>query len=108
MGRTAVWVPGLWWLEVANALQMSVRRKRITPAVRTEYLNELRELPIRTDSETSTQAWGHTLALSDQHRLTVDDAAYLELALRRTLPLATLDRELRAAAVAEDIPLLGQ
>ena len=52
-------------------------------------------------------AWGATANLATRHRLTLYDAAYLELARRRCLPLATLDHELRAAATAEDVALLG-
>ena len=58
--------------------------------------------------ETDRQAWGTTLRLTERHRLTLYDAAYLELAMRRGLPLATLDDELRAAANAEAIALLGK
>jgi predicted nucleic acid-binding protein len=52
-------------------------------------------------------AWGATLHLAVRHRLTTYDAAYLELAQRRGLPLATLDSELRTAAATEKVPLLG-
>jgi predicted nucleic acid-binding protein len=65
-------------------------------------------LPITVDVETDRQAWGPTLELSVRHRLTLYDAAYLELALRRKLPIATLDAELRAAAEAEGIVVLGE
>ena len=104
---TTAWVPVLWWLEVANALQASLRRKRLPLHERDEHFDDLRRYPLRTDAETHVQAWAATLALSDRHSLTVYDAAYLELALRRKLPLATLDRELRHAASAEGVALLG-
>lgn len=100
-------VPGLWWVEVANALQAGLRRKRISAAQRSAYLASLRDLPIRTDENTAAYAWGRTLSLSDVHGLTVYDAAYLELAIRLRLPLATLDHELRVAAAAENVVLLG-
>jgi predicted nucleic acid-binding protein len=64
-------------------------------------------LPISTDPETGKQAWNATLQLAHRHRLTLYDAAYLELAQRRRLPLATLDSDLRAAAMVECVPLLG-
>lgn len=91
-------VPLLWRLEVANGLQISLRRNRIDAAFRDASLADLALLPITVDPELNTYAWSTTLRLADQYRLTMYDAAYLELAQRRELPLATLDRELRAAA----------
>lgn len=101
------WVPGLWRLEVANILEMGVRRRRNDAAFRDATLADLDLLPIRVDPDTDRQAWGATLRLASRHRLTVYDAAYLELALRRGLPLATLDTDLRAAAASENIILIG-
>jgi predicted nucleic acid-binding protein len=101
------WVPALWRLEVANILEMGVRRGRNDAAFRNATLADLALLPISLDPETHQQAWGATAMLGARHQLTLYDAAYLELAQRRGLPLATLDRELRAAAGVEGIPLLG-
>jgi predicted nucleic acid-binding protein len=101
------WVPSLWRLEVANVLQMGVRRGRHDGAFRDATVADLGLLPVQVDSETERQAWGATLRLAERHTLTVYDAAYLELALRRGLPLATLDQELRAAAVVERVAVLG-
>jgi predicted nucleic acid-binding protein len=100
-------VPSLWRLEVANVLESGVRRGRRDAAFRDDTLADLALLPITVDPETDRQAWGATLQLAVRHRLTLYDAAYLELAQRRRLPLATLDRELRQAAKAEMVPLLG-
>ena len=97
----------MWKLEVANILEMGVRRGRHDPAFRNSTLADLALLPIRIDAETDTHAWGATLRLSERHRRTLYDACYLELALRRGLPLASLDTELRAAAQAEDVVVLG-
>jgi predicted nucleic acid-binding protein len=105
--RGGAWVPAIWRLEVANALEMGVRRGRISSAFRDASLHDLASMWIRTDSETDTQAWGATLRLADKHRLTLYDASYLELTLRRNLPLAGLDNELRSAALSEKIELLG-
>jgi predicted nucleic acid-binding protein len=102
------WVPALWRLEVANVLQMNVRRGRHDAAFRDAALTDLAMLPISIDPETDQQAWGATVRLAARHRLTVYDAAYLELAQRRGLPLATLDKELRDAAIAEGVILLGK
>jgi predicted nucleic acid-binding protein len=101
------WVPALWRLEVANILEMGVRRGLGDAAFRDATLADLSLLPITPDAETDRQAWGATLRLAERHRLTLYNAAYLELALRRTMPLATLDHELRAAASAEGVKLLA-
>ena len=99
--------PSLWRLEVANALQMAVRRKRIDAAFRDASLADLRALVVAIDPETDHQAWATTLHLAERYRLTLYDAAYLELAQRRGLPLATLDLELRAAGRALGVTLPG-
>jgi predicted nucleic acid-binding protein len=101
------WVTGLWHLEVANIFQMKVRRKAYGLSERDKYLAFFRTLPIFTDPETASHAWTDTLILSQKHDLTIYDASYLELALRRGLPLATLDIQLRAAATHEGVSLLG-
>jgi predicted nucleic acid-binding protein len=100
-------VPGLWRLEVANAFQTAIRRQRIDAVYRDASLAELGLMPITVDADTSTYAWSATLRLSERFSLTLYDAAYLELAQRRSLPLATLDRDLRTAAPALNIELLG-
>lgn len=102
------WVPSLWRLEIANVLEMGVRRGRMDAAFRDATLADLELLPIMTDPDTGKHAWRATLRLAELHRLTLYDAAYLELAKRRGLPLASLDRELRAAAGLEGVELLGE
>ena len=96
----AALAPTLWPLEVANALLMGERRKRTTEAKATIFLGLLKSLPISLDEEAASRAWQETIGLARTHRLSVYDAAYLELALRRGLPLATLDDRLKAAADA--------
>ena len=105
--EVSAWVPALWHLEVANVLQIGIRRQRHAADFRDRMLSDLSEFAIHVDAETHRQAWGPTARLAERHRLTVYDAAYLELALRRGLPLATLDRELRAAAMSDGVQLLG-
>jgi predicted nucleic acid-binding protein len=105
--ENGAWVPALWRLEVANVLQMNVNRKLHPPTFRDAALAELALLPIHLDPNTDRHAWGETLRLAERHGLTVYDAAYLELALRRKLALATLDRQLRAAAGNDGVELLG-
>ncbi len=100
-------VPTLWRLEVANGLQMSIRRRRLDAAFRDHALTQLARLPITVDPDTDTYAWSLTLQLADRYQLTLYDAAYLELAQRFHLPLATLDQPLRSAASALGVTLLG-
>jgi predicted nucleic acid-binding protein len=102
------WVPSLWRIEVANSLSVNLRRGRITPLRRRESLDDLKLLPIYCDQETNDHVWDRTLELADLHRITVYDATYLELALRLSLPLATLDDDLRTAAQQEGVGLLGK
>jgi len=99
--------PSLWPLEVLNVLVMAQRRGRITSEARQDRLALLHALPITLDTETAEQAWTITNRLAERHGLTLYDAAYLELAQRFGLPLATLDTDLRAAANAVGVPLLG-
>jgi predicted nucleic acid-binding protein len=101
------WVPGLWKLEVANVLEIGVRRGHHNRAFRDATLADLALLPVSLDLKTDHQASGRTVQLADRHQLTLYDAAYLELAQRRGLPLATLDRELRSAANADGVEILG-
>jgi predicted nucleic acid-binding protein len=101
-------VPALWRLEVANSLTVAMRRHRIDAEFRRAALADLALLDISTDQHTDGQAWSETLHLADRYRLTVYDAAYLELAQRREVPLATLDQDLRAAAQAAGTALLGE
>lgn len=107
IGDTGAVVPTLWRLEVANALQSGVRRGRLSPHQRDRLLALLADLDIRSDMDTDRYAWNGTLRLSERYRLSLYDAAYLELALRLALPLATLDAELRTAADAVGLQVLG-
>jgi predicted nucleic acid-binding protein len=101
-------VPDLWRIEIANCLTQGMRRSRITAIERSESLSDLASMGIITDNQTGKHIWRGTLMLADRHHLTVYDATYLELALRLSLPLATLDDELREAAQQEGVPLLGK
>jgi len=91
-------VPGLWHLEVANVLLQAERRGRIATADVMVRLDLIAELPITTDDETTARAWREILALARSEGLTTYDATYLELAIRRGLPLLTKDEALIAAA----------
>lgn len=107
VSETGAWVPSIWPLEIANSLYFSMRRRRIDLAFRDQALEDLLKLNVSVDTQTDRFAWTTTLSLSDRFDLTVYDACYLELAQRRALPLATLDKDLHKAAKALDIPLLG-
>jgi predicted nucleic acid-binding protein len=98
--------PAHWATEVANALLMGVRRKRIKPEQTQLLWEELGRLPIDTEPALTTVRGKEVLALGEKHGLTVYDAAYLELARRYQLPLGTLDADLRKAAQAEGVALL--
>jgi predicted nucleic acid-binding protein len=99
--------PLLWPLEALNGLLAAERRRRIAAEKRATLAAFLRELPITLDDETVDRAWEATARLAAQFKLTIYDAAYLELAQRRRLPLASLDQDLRTAASAAGIGILG-
>jgi predicted nucleic acid-binding protein len=105
---TILWVPALWWYEIANALLTAERRKRLTEAERIRLMELYRKLPIRTDMMLDSDImWRfHTLAI--EYNLSAYDAAYLELAHRRGLGLATGDRQLRLAAQRAGIKVTSQ
>jgi predicted nucleic acid-binding protein len=107
VGDEGAVVPALWRLEIANSLTVAVRRGRIEANFRRAALTDLALLDIAIDDQTDVHAWGETLRVADFFQLTVYDAAYLELAQRRNLPLATLDGELRAAAKSLGLGLMG-
>src|SRR5271170_1951807 len=82
VANTGAIVPMLWRLEVANSLTVAMRRGRIDAAFRRAALDDLALLDITSDAHTDTHAWAETLVLADRYRLTVYEAAYLELAQR--------------------------
>ena len=100
-------VPSLWRLEIANSLTGAVRRGRIDREFRRAALADLGDLDIIVDAQTDSRAWNATLEFGDRFRLSVYDAAYVELAQRRELPLATLDRDMQRAAAELGLRLLG-
>jgi predicted nucleic acid-binding protein len=97
-----------WPLEVGNALLMGERRKRCTPADTAHFLEILAALSIESDKETGSRACTASLSLARRHKLTLYDSAYLELAMRRNLPLATLDKDLRNAARKSGVEVLPE
>lgn len=99
-------VPPVWPLEVGNVLLVALRRRRIRQTEFESTVERLRRLPIEVDIGTTDHALAGVLVLAAQHGLTTYDAAYLELAQRRRLPLATLDKPLRAACRAAKVEVL--
>ena len=99
-------VPAHWPTEVSNGLLVAERRKRIKAGQAIILWDELSQLPIETEPPLTTLQTKLVLTLGEKHGLTVYDAAYLELAQRRQLPLGTLDGDLRAAAQKIGVTLL--
>jgi predicted nucleic acid-binding protein len=99
-------VPALWPFEIANVLAVNEKRGRITEARSEEFLQTLSGLDIRIDKSSRTVDGMNLLPLVRRHGLSAYDAAYLELAMRLALPLASYDKELIAAASREGIVLV--
>lgn len=91
-------VPAIWPLEVANALVVAERRQRLAAEDSERFIAMIEELPITIDAGTAARAFHETAALARDHGLSAYDAAYLELAMRAELPLATSNEKLRRAA----------
>ena len=103
-----VWVPALWLLEIGNLMLSAQRRKRITETKRRELIAAASALRLRIDREPVTMTELDSLAA--RHGLSAYDASYLELALRRGLPLATRDKALLVAMAAAGVeaPVLAE
>ncbi|WP_309083879.1 type II toxin-antitoxin system VapC family toxin [Chelativorans sp.] len=101
---TELLVPRLYWFEICNVLLVGERRKRINLDQVQRGLVQIDSLPTIVDDVCGEEL---LMMLARKHGLTADDAAYLEVASRRGLPLATLDRKLARAAEAESVPLIS-
>jgi len=99
-------VPSLWLLEIVNTMVVAERRKRITYEQAEEFLDALDGLDVIVEPTDSSLAFNDVYALARQHNLTAYDAAYLELAIRKGLPLASLDEALKKAALASNVKLV--
>jgi predicted nucleic acid-binding protein len=108
VGEAGAVVPQHWPAEVLNGLMMAERRRRIDADRRRRLAGFLGDLPLVMDADTNAHLWGTTQRLAETFRLTVYDAIYLELAHRRRLALASLDRDLCDAAAALGVPILGR
>ena len=101
-------LPAWWFLEVTNVLALAERKGRITPAQSDTFIGDLGKLDFEIDDQAPARSFVHLLPLCRTHMLTSYDAMYLDLAVRRRLPLATLDADLRKAAKKLGVTLLGQ
>lgn len=97
------WVPAIWSLEVANGLLTAERRKRISASEASKAMRLLLSLPIIPDPAERERDFEVAWRIARTHQLSAYDAAYLELAIRNNVPLATLDESLRAAAQKEGL-----
>ena len=98
VGAIGAVCPAPWPLEVSSGLLMSERRGRVDPRRRQQLLNFIRDLPVEIDVDGVSRVWGPINQLALRFTLTAYDAAYLELAQRLELPLASLDQAMRSAA----------
>jgi predicted nucleic acid-binding protein len=101
-----VLAPAHWPREIINGLLMARRRNRVTDAQVREFIEDLAALPIQVEPASVPARWPAILALAEQYRLTAYDAAYLDLARRSGLPVATLDGDLRKAATKAGVELV--
>ena len=107
LNKAEALVPALWPLEIANVLIMAERRGRCSEAEATRFIELLENLPIITlDNNMAHHALHGSYQLAREYSLTAYDAAYLELAMRLGLPLATMDKQLAAAAKKAGVRLV--
>lgn len=99
--------PSIWPLEVANVILAAERGKRLSRADGTAFLALLRRLPIHVEIESRDRIMGEILSLARDTGLTSYDASYLDLAMRRRLPIATMDKAIRKAARRCRVPIMG-
>ena len=103
---STAYVPSIWPLEVGNVLLVAERRKRLSEADSTRFITLLAELPIVIEQETPERMMKDILALAREHQISTYDASYLDLAMRKGLPIATLDKGLKKAAKRSQVSIL--
>jgi predicted nucleic acid-binding protein len=99
-------VPSIWPFEVCNVLLVAERKQRIGEADSTRFITLLADLPILVEQEPPERMLTEIFSVAREHQLSSYDASYLDLAMRKGLPIATLDKKLRAAANRSNVPLL--
>jgi predicted nucleic acid-binding protein len=100
-------VPSIWPLEVANVLLVAERNKRITKAASGHFIAMLSQLPIEMDSTDPERVFHDIISLARQYRLTSYDACYIELAIRKGLPIASLDDAILKAATDLQVQIIN-
>jgi predicted nucleic acid-binding protein len=108
MGDETALVPGLWFIELTNVLFLAEKKARIDGNKVSEFITLVQSFNLEVDQEASGRAFSDVLPLCRTHQLTSYDAIYLDLAVRRKLPLATLDEPLRRAAKKVGVKLHGR
>jgi len=106
--RETALAPTLWFIEVADVIALAERKGRVNAAQAAIFIGNIGKLGIEQDDQGSSRAFAHLLPICRTHHLTSYDALYLDLAIRRSLPLATLDEPLRKAAKKLGVTLLGK
>ena len=96
--QSTAYVPAIWPLEVSNVLLVAERRKRLSQADSSRFISLLLELPIIVEPESPERMLSEILALAREYKLSSYDASYLDLAMRKGLPIATTDKNIIAAA----------
>jgi len=107
MGGETALVPAWWFLELTNVIALAERKRRITLEKVAEFIALIQGFDLEIDEEGARRAFTHLLPFCRTYQLTSYDALYLDLALRRQVPLATLDEPLRKAAEKLGVKLLG-
>ena len=106
MNTSTAFVPLIWPLEVGNVLLVAERRKRLSEADSTRFIALIAELPIVIEQEQPERMMKDILALARKHKISTYDASYLDLAMRKGLPIASLDKDLRKAARRSRVAIL--
>jgi len=99
-------VPSIWPLEIGNVLLVAERKKRLSVADSTRFIALLSELPITVDQESPERMIKEIFALAREYRLSTYDASYLDLAMKKSIPIATLDNRLLTAAKQSKVSIM--
>ena len=106
LNTSTAFVPSIWPLEVGNVLLVAERRKRLSVADSTRFIALIAELPIIVQQEQPERMMEDIVALARKHKISTYDASYLDLAMRKGVPIATPDNKLIEAAKRIDVPIL--
>jgi len=104
--QSTAYVPTIWPLEVSNVLLVAERRKRLSQSDSSRFISLLLELPIIVEPESPERMLSEILALAREYKLSSYDASYLDLAMRKGLPIATTDKNIISAAKRSSVSIL--